>query len=195
MKTFIGFIVVICVLSVVMGCGHEIPQAPETTGTADPNIAPTARVAPVGIVSTPTPTPLPVVSIQVFSRTEVRAPQAGFPAKQYTSTGYCTQYQGATYCWDDGIKTIVISGFNFYYTYFNASKDAVGWSIAGGGLQADLMLEPTVLDPLGGLTVNLGAPIVNGVLSSGVSVNVDCTDTAGVLDCGTFSIDTLQTAL
>lgn len=207
MKCLMKILLTTVSILLFIGCGKAeipsvvIPNNPTTPATvSNPESTPDV-VAPAVVDATPTPTPTPdpgapTVSITYYQLTKTITPNAAFPAKTYTATGYCTTYSGDKYCWDDGKKTIIYSGTPFIYSYFNMSKNVVGYSHSSGGMQEDLMLAPTILVPLGGLPANITAGAVNEVFSSATSTTVTCTEaTNGNLDCGSFTIDVNQTAI
>lgn len=195
---YITFQTIVVLGCLAAGCGKQgvIPDA----GLDTPN---TAAQAPVNNTS-PTPDTASEgtdVSVTVYSKTMTAAPQAGWATKTYTATGYCANYNSKTYCWDDGVKTLSWSDFSgnhygpFTYTFWNMSKNLVGWSSASGGLQADLMPIPRWVNTT--LSNNLNNPMasVNTVVSTGSASNYDCVDTDGIVDCGNFVIDTTQAGL
>ncbi len=193
--------VLVFLVSFLVGCGKEIqlpeiPVNPESPSTpASPDVA-SSPVTTDNSGSPSIPSGPSTFSLTVYSITKTVAPQPLFITKTYTATGYCLVYESKTYCWDDGMKTVTLPSFgNFYYSYFNMSKNVVGFSHSNGGMQSDLMTVPTVITPGGGLAINMGAGDVNLVLNTGTPSTATCLDTNGIVDCGSFTIDTKQVPL
>lgn len=193
MSKHILCIVALLILSACNG-GSEAPLTNEEPLTVQPQ---TQILEPAPIV-TPSPTPSAspaAIVLQVRSRTETRYPQHLWPTKGYTATGSCVVYLSETYCFDDGMKTPTIPGSTLKYSFWNI--DAFG-APTGGGMMADGMTSPRVISP--SLTANIATALgvadkVGTVLLFGTPSMVSCVDDHGTLDCGSFSIDTLQVAL
>lgn len=192
--TFQTLVVLVCLTA---GCGKEgvLPTDPTVAAQAPANNTVTAPQVIPPVVDTGVD-----VSITVYAKTASEAPVNGWATKTYTATAYCAQYSGSTYCWDDGVKTLQWTNNNFTYgpykyTYFNLSKNATGWTISHGGLQADLMAIPTLIDNTLVVNMTYALSTVNAVLSTGSATTYDCVDTDGIVDCGNFVIDTTQAGL
>lgn len=209
MNKYLTLVLLTVLVLQITACGKEvsIPQTATTNSDATPKavvpaFVPNATIPPV---ITGNGSNSQTVSITYYQMSKTVAPVNGWITKTYTATGYCLVYGGDTYCWDDGIKTLQWNQSNnfygpFTYTYWNMSLDAFGnspdginWSHANGGLGQDLMSTPRLISQA--LSINMATGAVNQVLTSGSATTVSCTDTAGVIDCGSFSVDTTQTPL
>lgn len=207
---------VICVAGVMTaGCG----KAPEVTERETPPasaIAPAVEpaIAPLVVVADPTPTPVPTFSLTYYTASVTRTPQpANYSWINYTSIGYCAVYNSKTYCWDDGIHVVnfpIVAGHTFltwYQSYWNICAAYIAGSTfeyCGGdegrednnGVELvttdDLMVTPILMDQA--ITINVPAGALNAVLH-GTPNTVSCSETDGIVDCGTFQIDTTQVGL
>lgn len=171
-----------------------LQAVPETTAAPE---------APVAVLPVATPTPTPTATpastnLTYYSLSATRAPVNGWATKTYTSTGSCVVYQGNTYCWDDGMKTLAwSSGGNNYgpytYSYWNAGTwggGQISFNI-GGVMETDLMTAPTLVTH--NLEINLNSRAApTTVLSTGTPHAVVCTENSGILNCGAFMIDLNQ---
>lgn len=184
-----------------IGCGRlpdiEIPQSPSAPATPAQTQAPATPVE----ASIPSSTKddmdpaLPVVSVTYHQRTATRVPSPTlYPSRSYTATGFCAIYLARTYCWDDGTKT-VITGFTGYYSYWGLFFNGHGGLSLGNTYSDDVMAAPRVV--AGAVASNINSVSLGTVASvlTGTSTTLECTDNAGVVDCGDFVIDTTQTTL
>lgn len=141
------------------------------------------------------------ITLTYYSLSQTIAPLTSWPTKTYTATGYCVVYQSNTYCWDDGDHTIEFTSDNFTYgpyTYnfwgMDSRTTGTPWGQCSGGCQTDLMSSPTLITE--DLTNNMADPsLVNEVLDTGNAIQVSCTESNGLLDCGDFTINLNQLPL
>lgn len=197
------------ILSSLFGCG-QVPSTLTVNTDANKAAAP-AATAPAEPGATPESVPVPAATAQpsggggstnipltYYTLSRTSAPQAGWATKTYTATGHCVVYVTKTYCWDDGVKTLAWVDFSgthygpFCYTYWNMSQDAVGWSKANGGLAQDLMPTPRLISSA--LSTNIGAANITAMFA-GAATQVQCTESATAVNCGSFTIDLTQAAL
>lgn len=189
----------------IVGCGTAPPaeltvgpivSTPSQVGDT-PKPAPADPVTPDVVVNT--------VSVTYHTLSKTVAPIAGWPLKTYTATGNCVVYQSKTYCWDDDLQIMpswTSSGFThgpYYYTYWSLGYDTLnrlnicgGSTPANGGCAADVMVSPRTV--AGNVASNIPSASINAVLA-GPATHVTCTETNGVLDCGTFQIDLNQSPI
>lgn len=172
MKTMIVLMAVMMV-----GCGK---------GGAGDSSSKAADGAPTGpnLVETPS-----AISLTYYGLSFTEAPIAGWVLKTYTATGYCAQYLGKTYCWDDGIKTLQwvdLSG-NHYGPYTYSFWGAMaGPSSCHGACSADLMSTPQYVNST--LQTFLTTTKINNVLTGGTPTTLTCMATSTQVDCGSFII-------
>lgn len=185
-------------LLVLTACGSGAPS----TSVRSPELRAIEPIADdLPAAPAPSASPAPVsMQLTYYTQTEVRAPQAGWPTKTYTSIGHCVVYLGDTYCWDNGVQvlqwTLNSSAYGpFYYTYWNMNQPASGsWGHSSGGLTSDLMPSPRLITSLVATRMG-GMGAVNTVLTNGQATTVNCTETAGILNCVDFAIDLNQIPL
>lgn len=153
---------------------------------------PEVEQAPIG---------LPKVTITTYSLLKtVRAIASQFPSRTVTSKGTCTEHNGNTYCWDDGLHTYPAfkNGaywycWHYYYcshTYWETSQDADG-SFGGhcsGGCRSSYFTVPRKV-------VNYQFDVyfysqleVDRVLNTGTAENHECDIDATKIYCPTFTI-------
>jgi hypothetical protein len=198
----------------VSGCG----QAPSATESADIASANPNQAIPISQpVSDPTSSPTPSASpsptsspiaVTVYTKSTTVAPVNGFPGDFVTLTGSCVVYSGNTYCWDNGVQSITTTVSHLtttsYYFFWTIGQMSVNGSlnICWGACPYDIMSVPTLIDTT--LTNNIQSSFAvdheaqstpSAVISSGTQTHVSCTENNGLLDCGTFTIDTTQGGL
>ena len=152
----------------------------------------TARVIVSPIIDDPSNPGGPVTSsLTYYSLSKTVAPIGGWPAKTYTAKGSCVVYLTKTYCWDDGIKSVVIpASGTFTYTYFSAGMSSGVYQHCSGGCLQDYMLVPKFISAA--LEMNLTFNQINQVFTSGVAHPVECSEENGILNCVDFQIDLNQ---
>lgn len=133
-------------------------------------------------------------SLTYYKYTKTVAPFGGWPTKTYTATGSCISYNSKEYCWDDGLKTVVIPATGTYhYTYWGLDPENGSWGPCSGGCLGDIMTTPIFLSTA--ISANINMVNVNQVFNSGVPVTETCTETDSTVTCQTFSIDLTQPSL
>ena len=158
---------------ILAGCNAPTLQAPAPTpAPATPEITPPQAAQPE--VITPK-----TVTLSVFTLSKTAAPVNGWPTKTYTAKASCVMFNGQSFCWDDGLKTLMWSQNNFtygpfMYSYFGQSAQGP----CSGGCTDDADTSPKVMS----------GQAVNDIFNLGVRADVECTETDGHLDCGTFTI-------
>lgn len=171
---------------------------PPVTTTPPVTVAPVTPDPTTALPSDPSIPVSPVVTNNIpltyykLSRTE--APIGGWSAKTYTATGSCVTYLTKDYCWDDGVKNVVIPGVGtFTYNYWEFQGDNSSWGPCHGACTNSLMASPRYISPT--LRTNITAAKINAVFSTGASKNVTCTESSGLLNCVDFVITLNQVAL
>lgn len=158
-------------------------------GSIAPSLNTTTPPALGNTDPTPTPTPDDSVSVTVYSLSKTVAPMGGFPLKTYTATATCAQIGSDAYCWDDGIKDVVIAGNTYTYSYWRAYVAGGNLSFnCNGGCPNDAVTSPTLM--ISPYTDNFTDAAINLVFSSGIETTASCTEDAGVITCPNFMIDT-----
>ncbi len=208
MSTILNFLNVATLLICANGCvppqgAPAQTSAPKTDTTTAPSYENGENTIDTDPIPSPTPTPTQLapeqITVEYYKRTETRAPQTGWVAKTYTSTGYCLVYQEKTYCWDDGMKTLAwtSNGNNygpFTYSYFNLDDPTNGdWGKTSGSMTADLMTQPLGISAL--VSARIGPSMIDQVFTSGILIQVVCTENDGHLICPDFVVDLEQAAL
>ncbi len=157
---------------VLGGCGQQA----QTVGST-----PTPTPTPIAL-ATATPTPTPVPTVQIAVHQEAVALYIGGPQ----GIGYCAVYLGNTYCWDDGLHNA--------FLFFGAQN---GLNSCNGACTSDTFATPRLVtaNVQAFITANLPANRQPSPVMSAPGSIVDCTESAGVLSCPAFSIDTNQTGL
>jgi hypothetical protein len=175
--------ITVCVVA-LSGCGHEVPALPSLSPTPTQNPADTSAPS-ITVVATATPTPAPI-SITYYSKTVTRQPN---PNKFYTATGYCLTYNSKTYCWDDGVHSIVYSSSSTgHYTYWMLSDEHLTTNPAP--ITSPALVNQTFTNHI----LSSGGSVAE--VFSGTPTTVSCTDDgAGVLNCGAFIVDPNQVGL
>ncbi len=187
------------------GCGQaptdfempdESPQAQDDRAPAAAGIAIAAAPAPAPSAS---PSPAPTIALTYYSRTITIASATinGTPTS-IQGTGMCAQYLGATYCWDDGIKTLAGGGYTYWGLKIHTDTQLRNCPSMYGHCVNDRLLTPTTMtaNVIGKLNTVVGSAhrTVAEVLAA-TAATVSCTETGGVLDCGIFAIDLNQVLL
>ena len=195
-------LILILAACMTAGCSGGGGGGGSAAATASPQLIADPAVTPTPI-PTPAPTPAPTpdpsqgstVTITTYALATTKAPVSGWSTKTYTATGTCMTYLAKTYCWDDGVKTLAwvdIANHNYgpyTYTYWglqNNPAQAGSYETCSGGCVSDYMSNPQYVDS--NLGTNLTAAAINNVFSHGISSQVNCTESAGVLTCGSLVI-------
>jgi hypothetical protein len=207
--TILNLINTVAIIVCATACG----QAPGTAqsleaSNAAPILSPVSQPtnAPSSVPSA-IPSPMAsTVSLTYYSVTQTVAPLTGHSTTT-TMTGNCAEYDSNTYCWDDGEHTVTIQSggqFDSYdFTFFGIAKPNPSsvWQACGGNCDIDVMTSPSMIDSNLTTAMAVAAPThyqvasVNSILSTGTPTTVSCTDSAGVLTCGSIVIDTTQAGL
>lgn len=139
-------------------------------------------ISPIVLPTTTTLIPAPVI-VTYYSKsiTEVI-----WGARSYTATGFCTVINSKTYCWDDGVKTVLAPVLPQYFTFWGRTTSS-GGVCHGGCSTSDVMLEPIEMTP--SITLNLTQVKINSVLA-GTPIDATCSESSGILDCVDFQVDT-----
>lgn len=169
----------------IIGCsGGAAGSTPAALQPTNPSQAPTQQQVTLPYYSKST-----VFTPTLFSGTLHTYPDI-------TEIAYCAVYNANTYCWDNGVITTA-TGIGaeptLYHTYWGLAMN--GTILTGGGVQQfqnDAMQNPRTIDAT--LIGTLGQPAINAVLA-GTQSQASCTLSNGVLDCGSFAIDTNQVPL
>lgn len=131
------------------------------------------------------------VAVDVRTLTRTEAPINGWSTKTYTATATCARVGGKDFCWDDGVKTVVIPNIgSFTYTYWGAYLNGAGSLRFGcyGGCPSDAMQAPRFMSSA--YVTNLTQAAINEVFNMGVAAQQQCTEANGVYTCPGFTIDT-----
>jgi len=158
--------------------GPETPEEPADPGAPGPGPQVPGQPDPEQVTH----------FLRVYSLSKTEAPVNGWSFKTYTATGSCATHEGKTYCWDDGVKTITIPVIApLTYTYFGVMPGGgIGFQNCHGGCVGDYMTTPRVID--GALAATITTATVNQIFSQGSTTDLDCVESAGVLNCGSVSI-------
>ena len=170
---------------------------------ASPVIAPPVTADPVAVVDpTPSPTPGPspsptpvAVTLSVYSVTKTMAPQSNYSFIKVTFTGSCAIYLTKTYCWDDGIKTVMYFGSPFYYSFWGvgAANGVANSTTCWGSCVNDTMAQPTEVTADQAVLMQVfeyeTGVTVSNVFSTGVQSQVDCQETGSTLTCGSLVVN------
>lgn len=182
-----------------------VPSLADTTQPVAPTPDPSAVVQPITtqpVVAAPVVDTGAPTNFTYYSRTLISNPQ-NLVTKQFSNTGYCGVYLSKTYCWDDGIHTILAwNGWpeDATYTYWGLrikATDVTTYSICYGGCVSDWMKTPRDL-AINNVGVNIAnnfgstGHTVSDVFSHGVRNIVDCNELNGVLTCGSLVIQLNQ---
>lgn len=189
------------VVGLIAGCGKDLPNveivnpSPAVTPAATKSPALTENSSSSSSSANNDPSD-PPVTYYSYTASKDNYHNAGFTA---TATGYMAVYNGVTYLWDDGVhsKTLVVGGIPIVnsYTFWGLCGDSESFGGCGTG-EADLISQPTIdSQAISNNILVFGFTSANTVLTQGTPSTVDCTENAGVLDCGTFTIDTTQSPI
>lgn len=192
------------------GCGKATAKTSTPVDTAPSTDVPSIVVAAAApSVSLPIPTPtatlppgLPTFSLTTYSQTAIVASitKSGVPYTLY-GTGTCVEYMSKTYCWDDGVKVFGAAVLNIVggFSYWGLDSGVVTCPNFSAYCVGDIMSSPTTMsvNVVAHLdTVAAGAHRSYGnVLSVGTPTVNTCTESSGIVNCGSFSINTYQTSL
>lgn len=112
-------------------------------------------------------------------------------------TGTCVTYNATTYCWDDGTKVSISPNVRVqYWGLDNTFSTCPNFS---GQCSSDMMLAPRIMSAnvVAKLNTLIGSAhrTVAEVFASGTAAQATCTEAAGVVSCGSFTINTNQVPL
>jgi hypothetical protein len=205
------------VAAFVVSCGKELPDVqiivPNQGSNSSAPVSPASVQAPLTAVvtSSSSSSSSSVASSSSSSSSSSSAPSDP-PVTYYaltksatagnggtfTATGYVAIFNGVTYLWDNGVITNNHGGFNSYDSFWMLCGTP-GTLTRGSGECAstrnDLASSPLI--DSGNVSAELDQALasVNTVITTGTESTVNCTESAGILDCGTFTIDTNQSPL
>lgn len=150
----------------------------------------TARATPA-----PSSTPVPTVTLRYWMLTAIDNPLGLSTA--ISLTGYCTEFNGGVYCWDDGVKTQThyygLQQATFYYTFWGLTYRVAAWDLCHGLCQTDMMLEPVLMTNLANYALYAQATPAE-IMRDGEMREAVCTRQGDTLECGAFSIDLARIA-
>lgn len=184
-RTFFATLAVIALAACESGTSASDTPVEVTTPTVD-------IIDPIGVVPDPAPGDV-TVSVTYYRLSRTEAPVSGWSTKTYTASGYCTQIATQTYCWDDGLKTLVAwtdlhnNHYGpFYYDYWELQNSSGVPHTCHGACANDYMSSPVLVDS--SMASALPAQNVSAVFASGVPTTVTCTKVGTTVTCGNLSL-------
>lgn len=153
-----------------------------------------ANLAPSAPVQQPSGGGAQSTAITVFTWAQTLSITSGGVTKPTTVTGYCLQYSGVDYCWDDGWH--VPNGFatNLEQSFWGLCDNAGTIMMCSGGATTDPTITPHDFNSMVGyMPTPLHHP--SDVYTNGVGTSINCSVTGSLIDCVDFQIDTANASL
>lgn len=199
MKTIICPVIVMAGVMALTACGSSGGGvATQSKAAPTPQVTPVDPVAPVIPVTPVAPPTDP--TLVVYTQSESKSVTSNGTTTTITMTGYCTIYNGNTYCWDDGWHRATVNNALDYWgfvvvngTIVQGSEGEVGVGDAIDPLEnTPIEMTTTLVNQLQGNVLEPNGTeqtMVTDLLANGTQSQVNCTIGAqGVLDCGSFSL-------